>query len=306
MLHAISVPNGSTSKCPDDRHGEAMSKPSAGTRHPLDQTDAATVGSARAGAEPEQALQEKQREREESEAVTRAKDRFLAMLSHELRTPLTPVVMALHTLLRRNDLPESAREALEMVQRNVKIESNLIDDLLDLTRITYGRFDIDSAPVDLHAAINSAVDMCESDLRGKKQTLIVTLQASVIGPRAISIACGKWFSTLYRMLRSSRARAARFRWLLAITMAAFFSRCRITARVSRAMRCRPFSIRFAEVAGGPCQSSADLGLGLAIAKASVEAHGGTIRAESAGPGCRRDLYRSVALNLGRRGRPLHR
>ena len=81
------------------------------------------------------------------------------MLSHELRTPLTPVVMALQTLLRRNDLPESAREALEMIHRNVKIESNLIDDLLDLTRITHGKFDIDSEPVDLHAAINSAVDI---------------------------------------------------------------------------------------------------------------------------------------------------
>ena len=285
MLHAISVPNGSTSKCPDDRHGEAMSKPSAGTRHTLDQTDAATVGSARAGAEPEQALQEKQREREESEAVTRAKDRFLAMLSHELRTPLTPVVMALHTLLRRNDLPESAREALEMVQRNVKIESNLIDDLLDLTRITYGRFDIDSAPVDLHAAMNSAVDMCESDLRGKKQTLIVTLQAS-------SHRTQGDFNRLRQVVFNLVQNASKFtREGGEIQVASRNNDGRFLFAVSDngtgiARDALPAIFDPFRRGGRSAMSEfGGLGLGLAIAKASVEAHGGTIRAESAGPGC---------------------
>jgi signal transduction histidine kinase len=262
-----------------------MSKPSAGTRHTLDQTDAATVGSARAGAEPEQALQEKQREREESEAVTRAKDRFLAMLSHELRTPLTPVVMALHTLLRRNDLPESAREALEMVQRNVKIESNLIDDLLDLTRITYGRFDIDSAPVDLHAAMNSAVDMCESDLRGKKQTLIVTLQAS-------SHRTQGDFDRLRQVVFNLVQNASKFtREGGEIQVASRNNDGRFLFAVSDngtgiARDALPAIFDAFRRGGRSAMSEfGGLGLGLAIAKASVEAHGGTIRAESAGPGC---------------------
>ena len=89
---------------------------------------------ARSEAELMRALKDNQIARNELEAASRAKDRFLAVLSHELRTPLTPVVMAVQTLVRRPDIPDPAREALEMIRRNVKIESHLIDDLLDLTR----------------------------------------------------------------------------------------------------------------------------------------------------------------------------
>ena len=100
------------------------------------------------------------------------------MLSHELRTPLTPVVMAVQTLGRRHDLPEDARDALAMIRRNIKIESHLIDDLLDLTRIARGHLEIVAEPMNVHAAVMGAVEICESDIRAKNQTLKVDLDAS--------------------------------------------------------------------------------------------------------------------------------
>ena len=124
-----------------------------------------------------QALKDNRLARDELEAASRAKDRFLAVLSHELRTPLTPVVMAVQTLVRRPDIPEPAREALEMIRRNVKIESHLIDDLLDLTRVTRGQFEVVAEPMDMHAAITGAIEICESDIRGKNQTLTIALDA---------------------------------------------------------------------------------------------------------------------------------
>ncbi len=74
-----------------------------------------------------------------AEQANRAKDQFLAVLSHEMRTPLTPVVMGLSMLQDRPDLDTSIREILEMVRRNVEMETRLIDDLLDVSRIARGR-----------------------------------------------------------------------------------------------------------------------------------------------------------------------
>jgi two-component system, chemotaxis family, CheB/CheR fusion protein len=264
-----------------------MSKLRAGPREVPDETRAATATfpAARSGAELEQALRENQRAREESEAVTRGKDRFLARLSHELRTPLTPIVMALQTLVRRSDLPESAREALEMIHRNVKIESNLIDDFLDLTRITHGRFDIDSAPVDLHAAITGAVDICESDVRGKKQTLIVTLQASRHRTQGD-------FERLRQVVFNLVQNASKFtRESGEIQVASRNEDGRFLLTVSdngSGIARDALPAIFDPFRRGSQQVTSEfggVGLGLAIAKASVEAHGGTIRAESAGPSC---------------------
>ena len=92
----------------------------------------------------------------ELESASQAKDLFLAGLSHELRTPLTPVVMAVQALSMRRDLPDVAYDALELIRRNVKVESHLIDDLLDLTRITRGKLEIVPEPMHLHEAVRQA------------------------------------------------------------------------------------------------------------------------------------------------------
>jgi PAS domain S-box-containing protein len=101
-----------------------------------------------------------------AETANRTKDRFLAVLSHELRTPLTPVLIAASSLLEQGDhsLDPSVRSVLEMVQRNVKLESRLIDDLLDVSRIARGRLGLDLEVVDVHQVIRRALEICRDEL----------------------------------------------------------------------------------------------------------------------------------------------
>ena len=101
--------------------------------------------------------------REEAEAASRAKDRFLAVLSHELRTPLTPVLAEASAMLDDPATPESVRPFLEMTRRNVELEARLIDDLLDLSRIGQGKLRLDREVVDAHRLIRQAVEICRAE-----------------------------------------------------------------------------------------------------------------------------------------------
>ncbi|MGV7243857.1 response regulator [Caballeronia sp. M23-90] len=116
--------------------------------------------------------------KEQAETANRAKDHFLAVLSHELRTPLTPIVAAVRLLEMRHTLPAEAQPTLELIRRNVELEARLIDDLLDLTSIARGKLSLNFANVVLETLMSSALDMSESDLRGKGLTLETTLGAS--------------------------------------------------------------------------------------------------------------------------------
>ncbi|MCA1659784.1 MAG: MASE1 domain-containing protein, partial [Verrucomicrobiaceae bacterium] len=94
------------------------------------------------------------------EAANRTKDNFLAMLSHELRTPLTPVLAALDALKTQRQPPGELDATLAMMRRNIELESQLIDDLLDLTRITKDKLQLQFEPIDAHQAIGNVVEMC--------------------------------------------------------------------------------------------------------------------------------------------------
>jgi PAS domain S-box-containing protein len=105
----------------------------------------------RKAAEDERArlLAAEQAARKEAEEANRAKDRFLAALSHELRTPLTPVRLALFALEQDAQLSAAAREALALIGRNVEVECRLIDDLLDISRVVHGKLALRPVPLDL-------------------------------------------------------------------------------------------------------------------------------------------------------------
>ena len=109
-----------------------------------------------------------EQQRSDVEAANRTKDNFLAMLSHELRTPLTPVLAALDALKSERHPPAEVDTTLAMMRRNIELESQLIDDLLDLTRISKGKMQIDFEPVDAHQAVRNVLDMCSSEAHGKK------------------------------------------------------------------------------------------------------------------------------------------
>src|SRR3989442_348534 len=111
------------------------------------------------------------------EAANRTKDNFLAMLSHELRTPLTPVIAALDTLEADGSRSSGSKNSLAMIRRNVELDSQLIDDLLDLTRIAKNKLQLRFGPLDSHEVMNNVVEICPSQAHARNLTLQLNLRA---------------------------------------------------------------------------------------------------------------------------------
>ena len=117
--------------------------------------------------------------RDSAEAANRAKDQFLAVLSHELRTPLTPALITAQRLESQPDVtPEELRRAAGVIRRNIELEAQLIDDLLDVTRIARGKLQLHVTVVDAHEAIHNAVEMCQSEIRKKGSHVTLDLRAT--------------------------------------------------------------------------------------------------------------------------------
>ncbi|HEX3131518.1 MAG TPA: ATP-binding protein [Thermoanaerobaculia bacterium] len=111
-----------------------------------------------------------------AEEMNLAKDHFLATLSHELRTPLTPVLALISALEESDRLPPELRGAISMVRRNVELEARLIDDLLDLTRVSSGKLQLDRRDVDLRAVIEHAVQTsCAEEMATGRRRIVVEL-----------------------------------------------------------------------------------------------------------------------------------
>ncbi|HEY2586619.1 MAG TPA: ATP-binding protein, partial [Tepidisphaeraceae bacterium] len=121
--------------------------------------------------------QELRQAKEAAEQANRAKDRFLSVLSHELRTPLTPVLAEMSYLEALADLPESIRGNIAMIRRNVETEARLIDDLLDLTRISRGKLRLHFEVVALNDALRAVVGMLQGQIDQKAIELTVGLRA---------------------------------------------------------------------------------------------------------------------------------
>ena len=113
-----------------------------------------------------------------AEKANAAKDEFLAVLSHELRTPLTPVLAAASYLQEYAAmLPAEVRDEVRVLRRNVQLEAQLIDDLLDLTRITRGKLELKSEAVDLHTVLLDVIEICKEDITTKELEISTSLHA---------------------------------------------------------------------------------------------------------------------------------
>ena len=217
-----------------------------------------------------------------AEAASRAKDHFLAVLSHELRTPLTPVLMAVHMLGRNRELPADAREALEMIERNVQIEAHFIDDLLDITRISRGRLEIVPEPMDAHQAIRHAVSISAGDLEGREQRLTVVLDAGEYRLQGDATRLQQVFWNLLKNASKFTPDGGSIRivsrnepgWLVVeVSDTGIGFAPEAAARIFDA---------FIQADAEITRQFGGLGLGLAISKATVDAHGGTLQALSEG------------------------
>lgn len=210
-----------------------------------------------------------------------AKDRFLAVLSHELRTPLTPVVASIHALADES-LPEDLRPLVEIIQRNIELETRLIDDLLDLTRIINGKLALADDRVEIVELIRSVLDICRHDMGERDLLLIVDLAAgrSVLNGDAARLRQVLW-NLLKNAIKFSHEGGT-------ITIATRNVEDRIEIEVSdRGVGIAPEQLAriFEAFEQGPADTHrryGGLGLGLAISRSIVQMHGGRIEARSAG------------------------
>jgi signal transduction histidine kinase len=219
------------------------------------------------------------------EAANRTKDNFLAMLSHELRTPLTPVIAALDALESTPSQTDEAKASFAMIRRNVELESQLIDDLLDLTRIAKDKLQLKFDEVDVHQAVQDVAQICEMEASARKLRIHSNLRA---GAHHVSADSAKLQQIIWNLLKN----AIKFTGESGdITIASSNPSPQVLVVTVRDTGIgiepdlmkrifdpfeqgdRSFQRRF----GG-------LGLGLAISKSLAKAHGGTLTAKSEGPG----------------------
>lgn len=209
------------------------------------------------------------------------KDHFLAALSHELRTPLTPVLLAVSSVDVDTAPAQELREVVSLIRRNIELEARLIDDLLDLTRISRGKFEIEHQPVDLHGVLRHAVETCRDELDKKKQQLTWELHAK---KAVVSGDAARLQQVFWNIIKN----AAKFTpegGKIVVT-----SRDSADDRVEVAITDTGIGIKpeyldrifdaFEQGNSEITRRYGGLGLGLAISKALVEAHHGVIFATS--------------------------
>src|SRR5436305_6872622 len=134
------------------------------------------------------------------EAADRTKDHFLAMLSHELRTPLTPVISALEALETEPARTEETKASLAMIRRNVELETQLIDDSLDFTRLTTDKLQLRFAPVDAHLAISNVVEICRAEAASKQLDVHLNLRASTYN---VAADAAKFQQIIWNVLKNA-------------------------------------------------------------------------------------------------------
>jgi len=226
--------------------------------------------------------------RDRAIAASRAKDNFLAALSHELRTPLTPVLLLASEEAHNPRLPPEVRHDFEMIAKNIALEARLIDDLLDLTRITRGKLVLEQRPADAHAILQDALNTVDPDFRERRINLQVTMAAPrhrVLGD-PVRLQQVFWnvlknaakFTPMNGRVTVETHVADRNRLLVRVTDSGIGLTPAELERIFEAFA----QGEHADTAAG--HQFGGLGLGLAISERLVQLHGGVIRASSAGRG----------------------
>jgi signal transduction histidine kinase/CheY-like chemotaxis protein len=225
-----------------------------------------------------------QEARAEADAANRAKDQFLAMLSHELRTPLT-AILGWARLLKAGRLDEhQQRKAAAVIQRNAQLQSELVSDLLDISRIVAGKLDIDRAPVNLLVVVRSAIEAAAADLEAKRVRLTTDVDPAageILGePRRLQQVVSNLLSNAVKFTPEGG--------LIEVRLVRHETSARLTVTdsgegIDPALLPRIFD-PFEQGDSSTTRKHQGLGLGLAIVRQLVELHGGTIRAESRGKG----------------------
>lgn|GEM_PF-1778075 len=218
-----------------------------------------------------------------AEKANRAKDNFVGMVSHELRTPLNSIMLWSAALLRNPALGEDARRGMTAIERAVRAQAQLIEDLLDISRIESGRMRLDVQAVDLAEVVRAGVD----SMRVAAEAKSITLQ-EIIDPRVDAVAGdpGRLQQVVWNLVSNAvkftpnggkiQVRVERINSHVEIIVAD-------TGEGIEPAALESVFDRFWQ-ADGTAQSKHGVGLGLSIVKEIVSLHGGTVVAHSEGPG----------------------
>ena len=235
--------------------------------------------------ELEQLLVRERMARAEAERANRMKDEFLAIVSHELRTPLTTIIGWSQRLRKRRHDETTIARGLEIIERNAKSQAQLIEDILDVSRVITGKLRLSIGLVDLVSVVNAAIDSVQLAADSRGIHLVVTLDPSA---RHISGDANRLQQVFWNLLSNA----------IKFTPAGG----RVEVRLERAganvqisvsdtgegisVEFLPFIFdHFRQADGTSTRRHGGLGLGLAIVRHLVELHGGSVSADSPGEGC---------------------
>ncbi|MEG4343957.1 chemotaxis protein CheB [Microcoleus sp. A003_D6] len=229
-----------------------------------------------------QLLQQEQSARQQAETANRVKDEFLANLSHELRNPLTPI-LGWARMLRSGKLKEAdANRALEVIERSARAQSQLIEDMLDISRITSGKLTLNSSPIDLVSVVQNAIDGVQLSADVKNiQIVSQCCSAAVLGDAA------RLQQVVWNLLSNAiKFTPAGGRVEVALESIENRAQLRVsdTGKGIRAEVLPYIFDRFHQGDSSSTKANQGLGLGLSIVRHLVELHGGTVQAESPGEG----------------------
>ncbi|MEH1976926.1 MAG: chemotaxis protein CheB [Nostoc sp.] len=243
-------------------------------------------------------LAQEQSARQQAQIANRAKDEFLSNLSHELRNPLN-TILGWTQLFRTRNLDSSAvTRAWEVIERSAKVQAQLIDDMLDVSRITSGKLHLNTRLIDLVSVVDAAIESIEFSAEAKSIQIISQLNsATVVGD----------FDRLQQVLWNLLSNAIKFTpasGRVGIMLEAVYTHAEI--RVSdtgigiRADLLPYVFDRFRQGDSSSSKTTQGLGLGLSIVRHVVELHGGTVQAQSPGEG----LGTTIVVRLPLRSMPL--
>ena len=231
-----------------------------------------------------QLLVRAERARADAEAANRIKDEFLATLSHELRTPLTSLIAWSGLLLDSADDKKTLFEGLEAIDRNARVQAQLIDDLLDVSRIVSGKLKLDVGPLDLGCVARAAMSVVQPAADAKGVSLHYSSER---GLGAISADSARLQQIIWNLLSNAVKFTPRGGKII-VRVEQDGSHARVTVQdtgqgVDPQFLPRVFD-RFRQADSSITRTFGGLGLGLAIVRHLVELHGGTVAAESEGVG----------------------
>ncbi|HXX68325.1 MAG TPA: PAS domain-containing sensor histidine kinase [Polyangiaceae bacterium] len=224
------------------------------------------------------------RTRHEMERVSRAKDEFLATVSHELRTPLNAISGWASMLRRKPREEDKVDRGLEVIQRNARAQARIVSDLLDVSRIICGKLELKLKAVQMLAAVLGAADVVKPAADGKGVRLIVDLDprigVAIADPDRLQQIVWNLLTNAVRFTpRGGRVTVSGDRTALGIVL-----RVRDTGTGIPRDKLAHIFERFMQVDSSTTRAHGGLGLGLAIVRHLVEAHGGDVEAQSEGIG----------------------